>query len=300
MAELLDPEFLFSSLAKTIPQKLHQHMIMVGSLATAYQFRKKLAQPAVNTKDADVVIHPAGDVGSVAKIAETLLAAGWKRRSDCRAVPDPSAVDKKSVIRLNPPGSNAYYFELLALPPEEQSASVEWRPVQLSDGWYAAPSFRFLRLILNDPQLSNSGLKYGLPAMLALSNLLSHQSARSRLISNLVEGREVMRSAKDLGRVLAIAFLTGRDATEQWVARWSDALRKYFPKSHSGLMKDAGLGLEEMLRSGNEDALDEAHWTCINGLLAGKAFTIEQLRATGERLMVDVILPLRQSGTELN
>ena len=60
----LDPKKLFRRLAGEIPKILHPHVLIVGSLAAAYHYRSQLKTRAVNTKDADLIVHPAGDVGS--------------------------------------------------------------------------------------------------------------------------------------------------------------------------------------------------------------------------------------------
>ena len=293
MAELLGPKGLFLALAKTIPKDFHEHMIMVGSLAAGYHFHEKLGRQPVRTKDADAVVQPAGDIKSIRQIAETLLSAGWRRseRHNCKGNNDPL-----SVIRLNPPDSIVYFVELLALPEEEQLLPKVEHQLELEDGFYVAPSFRFHRLILEAPHISEEGLRYAQASMLALSNLLPHLSARSYFMTELVEGRKIMRSAKDLGRVLAIAYLAERQETEKWLPLWDSVIRKYFPKSFSQLMADAGQGLQELIADENGDVLEQAHFTCNTGLLAGKGFTIEQLRATAGRLLGDVILPLRQAG----
>ena len=62
----LEPEPLFEQLVSDLPSALHEHVFVVGSLAAAYHFRVELRQQGVNTKDADLVIHPAGDTVSCA------------------------------------------------------------------------------------------------------------------------------------------------------------------------------------------------------------------------------------------
>ena len=41
--------------------------------------------------------------------------------------------------------------------------------------------------------------------------------------------------------------------------------------------------------------MKEAHAACANGPLAARPITVEQLRATGRRLLQDAIEPLEQS-----
>ncbi len=48
--------------------------------------------------------------------------------------------------------------------------------------------------------------------MMALANMLEHPKIKSDTMSGLLQGRTIKRSNKDLGRVLAIAYLsTGKD-----------------------------------------------------------------------------------------
>ena len=73
MSMLLDPEQLFQRLMEDLPIELQSDIFVVGSLAAAYHFRVKLQQQGVNTKDADLVVHPAGNTSSCAGMAERLL-----------------------------------------------------------------------------------------------------------------------------------------------------------------------------------------------------------------------------------
>jgi hypothetical protein len=65
----LDPDILFKLIANDIPRELHANLYMTGSLAAAYEYRTKLQRRAINTKDADLVVHPAGNVQSSEQIA---------------------------------------------------------------------------------------------------------------------------------------------------------------------------------------------------------------------------------------
>ena len=131
--------------------------------------------------------------------------------------------------------------------------------------------------------------------MMALSNLLAHPRVGSdRISAPLAAGRCPLRSAKDLGRVLALAHLAGRAATEEWPALWDAALRaKYLPSEVSELGEHAGDGLRELLS--NAAAFDDAHFSVDVGLLSGHRVTSTQLRVVAERLIVDALDPLRES-----
>ena len=69
----LDPVDVFKRLHRDFPKPLQKHIFVVGSLAAAYHFRTALEDHAVNTKDADLVVHPAGHVSSCKRIAERLF-----------------------------------------------------------------------------------------------------------------------------------------------------------------------------------------------------------------------------------
>lgn len=64
-------------------------------------------------------------------------------------------------------------------------------------------------------------------------------------------------------------------------------IRKYFPKHVSELSANVGAGLRALLASHNN--LEEAHHTCVSGLLADVPATVEQLRLSGLRLVQDAV-----------
>jgi len=57
------------------------------------------------------------------------------------------------------------------------------------------------------------------------------------------------------------------------------------------LLTNLGAGLEELLADDN--AIEDARKTTDIGLLNGMNVSTEMLRATGARLMQDVVIPLR-------
>lgn len=163
-------------------------------------------------------------------------------------------------------------------------------PLRLTDGWYGLPSFRFLGIVSIGRITSHVGLEYAQPSMMALANLLSHpEVGTTRIASGAMQG--VLRSAKDLGRVIALARLEGRDGTEAWIDAWRGAIAECFPQQQEQLLAQLGSGLEEMLKDDN--AMEDAWKTTDVGLLSGMDVDADMLRATGERLLQDVIMPLR-------
>jgi hypothetical protein len=264
----------------------------VGSLAAAYAFRTRLESRAVNTKDADVVVHPAGDLRSSAALARNLLRIGWSRTPECYPRPGPAPADELRAIRLYPPGSRDYFVELLGLPRKGQTGGVAWTPLPLPDGWYGIGCFRFMGLLALKRFRSDEGLDYASPAVTALAHLLAHPEVGPQRMSAPIQGRKILRSAKDLGRVLALAWLAGRDEAAQWLPDWEQGLRTCFPVDWRRLARGAGTGLRELLE--DEPALEEARVTTEVGLLSGRGVTAEALRAVGRQLLADAIEPLER------
>ena len=115
-----------------------------------------------------------------------------------------------------------------------------------TDGWYGLPSFRFLGVTSLNRLKSSVGLEYASPAMMALANLLSHpEIGTARIESGPMAG--LLRAAKDLGRVIALARLAGRDEAERWLASWRAALELCFPDDWKKLAVRLGDGLKELL-----------------------------------------------------
>jgi hypothetical protein len=284
----LDPQELLSRIAADVPADLHKNVFLTGSLAAAYCFQAKLEGRAVNTKDADLVVHPFGDVARIARMAMKLRELGWSRTDECYPRAKPSPADELRAIRLYPPDSHDYFLEFLGLPRPGQTQPKEWLPIEI-DGWYGLPSFRFQGLTARYRLTASVGIEYASPAMMALANLLSHPTLGSvRIESGNMIG--VLRSAKDLGRVLALAHLTEREETEKWPFLWLAALQECFPKEWRTLAARAGDGLKELLA--DEDVLEEARRTMADGLLEGMNLSSSNLKATGRRIFVDVLDPL--------
>jgi hypothetical protein len=288
----LDPVVLFRTLCSDIPADLRADVFVTGSLAAAYAFKVRLLGRAVNTKDADLLVHPAGNVDAAQRMAERLLRIGWRPTEQCRPLAErPDDPAKLWAIRLMPPGSSDYFIEFLNTPVEEQAEAKRWIPVQLSGGWYGLPSFKFMGLLAWFRRTSDEGLEYAAPEMMALSNLLSHRAVDDVEIES-GEFRGLRRCAKDLGRVLALAYLAGRDEAEQWVDRWREGLTRSFPRSWREHARRAGAGLREMLA--DDAVMEQARKTTDAGLLSGMGVDVVALRGVGERLLVDAVEALEQ------
>jgi hypothetical protein len=119
-----------------------------------------------------------------------------------------------------------------------------------------------------DRQRSESGLEYAHPRMMALANLLSHPALCNHVMSTSIGGRDVHRSSKDLGRVLALARLATRAETETWSALGHDALTRCFPTRRAELSNRVGSGLRALLD--DDRRFDEA-WHCGKGLVSARS-----------------------------
>jgi hypothetical protein len=284
----LDPEMLFARLACDIPRKMHGDFFVAGSLAAAYRFRAELEDRAVNTKDADLVIHPSGNAGGCERTAKTLLKLGWTRTEECYSQPECEPINSLRAIRLYPPDSRDYFLEFLGLPPSDQREPKRWIPLKIIDGWYGLPCFRFAGLMSFQRLKSEVGIEYAAPATMALANLLSHPAiGPERIESGPMRG--ILRSAKDLGRAIALAHLSERKETEKWPEIWHDALAGCFPADWKTLANHVGSGLMALVK--DSDALEEARQTTEMGLLKGLNISTKTLKADGLRLIVDAIEP---------
>lgn len=288
----LDPHLLFDMLHAHLPGAVQDHVLVVGSLAAALSYRDQLRERGVNTKDCDVIVHPAGALPEATTLAATLFAAGWRPLPRCK----PGRIDapeaELEVVRLHPPKSEAYFIELLGLPDASQAASRLMVRFEVNGGWYLLPTFRFMAVLAHQAR-SHKGIAYAAPQMMALANVLAHRQLGTARVSEAIAGRNPLRSAKDLGRVLALSRLESRDTLESWALDWLAALKASFPGAWHDLALHAGDGLTALLSDAG--AMDDAHHTVAVGLLDGMGVTVAQLRALGEQFLVDVIAPLREA-----
>lgn len=291
----VDPRALFARLRQELPAEVLDHIVVVGSLAAAYHYADQVGR-GVKTKDADLVIHPAGHTVAAQEIANRLLQRGWRERTRDREPGTGSTPPSElPAIRLYPPDHDEYFVELLMVPAGETPGAKPWVSVELPGGYYGLPGFEFLALTMIDRQCGADGIEYAHPAMMALANLLSHRELRQQIMSAPIGGRLVERYAKDLGRVLALARLARREDVETWGPRWLCALQKCFPTRWPELAASVGAGLRALLVDG---MFDEA-WHCCNvGLLANIGVTETQLRAIARQVIADAIEPVEAGGRE--
>lgn len=291
----VDPRALFQRLARELPPELLGRVFVVGSLAAACYHTVRLKSGGVKTKDADLVLHPAGDETPARDIARLLLARGWRHRRLGGFEPGTheTPADKLPAIRLYPPEHEDYFIELLILPSGEQPGAKTWLHVELEEGYFGLPSFEFLAVTAVDRCRLDDTLDYARPSMMALANLLSHPELdNDPPMTTPIAGRDIHRSSKDLGRVLALTWLEPRDEVDQWPSRWELALRTCFPSRWRELAARVGDGLRALLE--DVDRFDEAWHCCNDGLLSGHGVTHDQLRATADQLMIDVLALVEQ------
>jgi len=291
----ISPRMVLDYMAAWIPPKCREHIVVVGSLAAGYQLLDDDSL-MMRTKDVDCVVFPrikAVENGRV--ITEKLLADGWEpRKSDGRGIPGTSSTpdDELSAVRLYPPQSKNWFFELLTVPASENDSGKKWtRMVLSSGGHYGLPSYKYLSLTTFKPVKTGCGIFCARPELMALANMLENPEIKPARMSGPIEGRQIKRSNKDLGRALAIARLSD-ESMESWPAIWEESMRDCFPSTWLSEAGSAGSGIRKLL--GSEEDLDEAFHTCAYGLLAHTRLTMDQLRISGRRLIQDAIEPFEE------
>jgi hypothetical protein len=144
------------------------------------------------------------------------------------------------------------------------------------------------------PLITDAGDIVPRTEMTVLANLLAHPALEPEIIPGaFFEHGAIKRVNEDLGRVLALARQTDEAAIDAWPAAWEEALKAHFHLRWESLALRAGAGLRALLDS--DDDMKEAHAACAAGPLAARPITVEQLRATGRRLLQDAIEPLERS-----
>ena len=295
----LSPRDVFAEVAAAVPTELHPHIVIIGSLAAAYAFMDRRRGTAMRTKDVDCVLAPhltAVEHGQL--ITKRLLAAGWRPRRAGefgRPADAQTPDDQLPAVRLFPPGNDDWFLEMLTEPASDAQRGRRWDRLALESGeHFGLPSFEFTGISTFDPATSREGLRYARPECMALAHLLEHREFSDQPISGTdFGGRPQLRRNKDLGRVLAIATLAGREDLHQWPSHWNDTLVARLPERRQELATTAGDGIRMLLTS--EDDLREALQHVNKGLLAHDPASLNDLRATGEGVVRLAIHPLEQS-----
>ena len=295
----VSPRTVLAEIAGAIPEDCKKNMIIIGSLAVGYHFFSENASMVVRTKDADCLLSPRiKAVHAGEKITEQLLDSGWNF-SEAGGWGKPgdknTPLNELSAVRLHPPGKTEWFIELLTVPKNSSDRKKSWERLHTSHGDFGLPSFGFLSLTNYEPMKTELGIYIAKPELMALANLLEHPETKPDTMSGLIQGRSIKRSNKDLGRVLAITYLSTAkdpDSLETWPGIWLEAMRNRFPKDWRKLAGISGSGIRKLLES--EPDLEEAYHTCRYGLLASQSPTIEQLKIAGERMRVDALEPFEK------
>ncbi len=293
------PRQVLSEIAGAIPGGCKKNMIIIGSLAVGYHFFVENESMAIRTKDADCLLSPRiKAVPAGEAIAEKLFDSGWVQADSGKwGKPgnENTPTDQLPALRLTPPGRKDWFIELLTVPESQKDRDRKWVSLKTSRGYFGLPSFGFLSLTDFKPLKTALGVYIARPEMMALANMLEHPSISPDLMSGKIHGDKIKRSNKDLGRVLAIAYLSiakNEDIMTEWPGLWREALQKRFPDDWQNLAQSAGSGIRQLLQSASD--LDEAYHTCKYGLLASQQPTMSQLKIAGQRLLQDAVEPLAE------
>lgn len=274
----LDAASLLKRVAKQVPQALRANVVVIGSIATAWAFRDVSGIHSVATKDIDLLLRPAIDaVATAATLGQDLLEDGWVaqfthgREPGNADTPD----DDLPALRLSPPENrNGWFVELLAEPPQDQTARKHWRRFQTELGVFGLPSFRYMRVAVHGARETGFDLRVATPACMALAHLLEHADPDKTPISNLPGGPP--RFAKDVGRAISLWWLARQQsatAGEAWLREWNETSTALYPRSSAEMKTAARNGLASIA-----DYLPEAHAVALNGVLAPHGTTLDAFR----------------------
>ena len=303
--QLISPHAVLERIAANIPPDCRENLIVVGSLAAGYCYFSGDAEFQVRTKDADCLLSPRNRaIAAGSAIVDRLFAENWAFRPTDE-FPQPGTANTPEadlpVARLEPPDSGDWFIELLTVPESAEDLGRRYIRLSTSQGHFSLCSFGFLALTDYKPIETKFGIRVARPEMMALANLLHHPTIGPELMSGLIGERQIRRSNKDLGRVLALAYLAERKA-EGTIAKWSDlwaeALQVRFTQGWRQLAIRAGSGLRALLTDEHLADFDEALHTCAYGLLAFQPPSETMLRIAGERLLIDAVEPLEAAARQ--
>ncbi len=294
----LSPAEVLAQVAQALPPDVRGNVIIIGSLAAGYHFFAGDGDRAIRTKDVDCLFSPHSKaVAAATEVTDQLIRANWTLREGQDWSQPGKKEDREEdlpMVRLRPPGemTSPWFLELLSAPPafEPAAPGKKLRRVETSIGHFAICSFDFLALAESEPLETAHGVRIARPEMMALANLLHHPM----IAVTLIAGTDYKRSNKDLGRVLALAYLTiqrdRRNNTEElgtWAGCMWGALKEKFGDHAQQLASRAGAGLRALQDSPAD--LAQALHIANQGLLASMDVSVQAFHATGARFVAEVI-----------
>lgn len=261
----LSPAKILEQLAQALPESRRSDVIVVGSLAAGYYFFQRDPSRAVATKDIDCMFAPhAKAVASAQDVTEQLLKNQWTLRTSDPRWSKPGTPEQPDaelpLVRLMPPPEfeqQEWFLELLGaptgIPAPDAPLLKDFDRLVTEQGHFALASFGFLGFAQWQPIETPFGIKVARPSMMALANLLHHP----RIAPDLIYGTKDKRSNKDLGRVLALAYLTQRadpDGVDAWPVEWHAAMQAMCPELEVPLAGRLGTGIVECVLRRNRAA----------------------------------------------
>jgi hypothetical protein len=302
----IKPVEVIRKVAGALPPECLENIVIIGSLAAAYAYLGDNHNMIVQTKDIDCLLKPhTVAVDKAQLIARQFLDVGWQRRKigphQNPGSPD-TPIDELPAIRFYPPDNdpkegNDWFVEFLTEPESFTDQGKKWTRIIIDEGHFGLPSFRFLAITAYQPiKIEEFGIFYAQPKMMALANLVEHPQIKPDRMSTPFAGRNLKRSNKDLGRVLAIGYLEQEKYTSdfrEWGYEWGVALKHCFRDEWKSLAENAGSGLSALLQS--DEDIEEAYHTCQYGLLTSFGITIDILKEVGFRILGDAIGTLQKT-----
>lgn len=280
----LDAARLLARVAHRVPAALRANIVVIGSIATAWQFRDVSGTATVATKDIDLLLRPAVHAVATAQtFGQAMLEQGWQPQyHDGREPGSPETPDEAlPVLRMTPPQDEGLWFvELLAEPQPGQKERKRWTRFHTKTGDFALPSFRYMRVAVHGAEETEFGLRVARPARMALAHLLEHAEPDKTPISGLPG--QPPRFMKDVGRAISLWWLAREQsavAGTQWSAEWAETLHETFPGREGELIGSARRGLDSV-----SGYLPEAHALAINGVLAPHQTSVASWRRAFEGL----------------
>jgi hypothetical protein len=269
---------LLARVAEQVPLALRANVVVIGSIATAWQFRDVSGTSSVATKDIDLLLRPSIDAVATAQIlGQELLEQGWQPQFPSGRHPGKpdTPEDQLPVLRLTPPRDEGLWFvELLAEPPPGQTARKHWTRFHTESGDFVLPSFRYMRVAVHHAEETGFGLRVARPARMALAHLLEHAEPDRTPISSLPG--QPPRFTKDVGRAISLWWLAREQsamADRQWLGEWGETAAALSPDGQGELAAAARKGLMSV-----SDYLREAHAIAVNGVLAPHQTTQDSWR----------------------